>query len=74
METAVNLTNDRFFERQKSTALLPPKNCKKITKSTDGEGLKTITLRDCDTYIPIDLQYSKYISKSKLKNIKNTLV
>ena len=40
METAVNLTNDRFYDRQISTALLPPKSLQKITKSTDGKELR----------------------------------
>ena len=39
MESAVNLTNNRYFERQKSTALLRRNHCRKITKSTVTKGL-----------------------------------
>ena len=39
METAENLTNDRFFQWQISTARSPPKSLQKITKSTDGKEL-----------------------------------
>ena len=40
METAVNLTDDRFFERQISTALSSPKSLQKSTNSTDGKELR----------------------------------
>ena len=41
METAVNFTNDRFLSRKNLLPFHLPNNCKKkITKSTDGKGLK----------------------------------